>query len=281
MVTLDPLILSPYCLNETPHQADESPIIVSCPHTGVLIPPNFAALMNREVLDRLPDTDWYVDRLYDFAPSMGISVLSATISRYFVDLNRAPDSKPLYNDGRVETGLFPKDTFHGAPLFKEHVKPEILAPLQKKAMSDVYFNYHQKLQHLIDSKRKSFSTILLWEAHSINRNVPRIQADPFADMMIGDGENTTCDPRITDLVLTILSRYFKTVANKPFKGGYITRHYAKPQKGIMTLQLEMSQDLYLTSTSNGFPILSDQASALKEALKEAFISLKKYLLSHQ
>ena len=44
----------------------------------------------------LPDTDWYVDRLYGFAERMGASIISATYSRYVVDLNRSPQSESLY-----------------------------------------------------------------------------------------------------------------------------------------------------------------------------------------
>ena len=39
----------------------------------------------------LPDTDWFVPELYNFARELGASVIRATHTRYVVDLNRPPD----------------------------------------------------------------------------------------------------------------------------------------------------------------------------------------------
>ncbi|MEJ0010423.1 MAG: N-formylglutamate amidohydrolase [Alphaproteobacteria bacterium] len=63
----------------------------------------------------LPDTDWHVDRLYDFAREMGAHLLVATHSRYVVDLNRGPDDASLY-PGRFTTGLVPRTRFDATPL---------------------------------------------------------------------------------------------------------------------------------------------------------------------
>jgi len=51
--------------------------------------------------------DWFVHQLYDFAPSMGMTLIAAKYSRWVVDLNRDPQSKPLYTDGRIITALCP------------------------------------------------------------------------------------------------------------------------------------------------------------------------------
>jgi formiminoglutamase len=37
---------------------------------------------------------------------------------------------------------------------------------------------------------------------------------------------------------------WKVVTNSPFKGGYITRHYAT-RAGVSTLQIEMRQGVYM------------------------------------
>ena len=59
----------------------------------------------------LPDTDWFVDALYDFATDLGAGLLVATQSRYVVDLNRPPDDGALY--ATRTTGLVPGETFDG------------------------------------------------------------------------------------------------------------------------------------------------------------------------
>jgi len=46
----------------------DGPVIVDVPHAGVEIPAAIAARLTREALAR-PDTDWHVEKLYDFAVS--------------------------------------------------------------------------------------------------------------------------------------------------------------------------------------------------------------------
>lgn len=58
----------------------------------------------------LPDTDWRVDELYDFAGNLGATVLKANYSRYVADLNRPPDGASLY-PGRLVTDVCPLELF--------------------------------------------------------------------------------------------------------------------------------------------------------------------------
>ena len=66
---------------------------------------------NSKQLSTLDDTDWYLDQLYDFAPSLGITTIISTYSRWVIDLNRSPENKSLYNDGRIITDLCQKLIF--------------------------------------------------------------------------------------------------------------------------------------------------------------------------
>ena len=73
--------------------AGGAPLLVSMPHVGTGLPDGFAARLT-DAAQRLPDTDWHVDRLYDFVAALGASVLRARYSRYVIDLNRPPDDAP-------------------------------------------------------------------------------------------------------------------------------------------------------------------------------------------
>jgi len=75
--------------------AGSTPLLVSCPHVGTYIPAEIAPRMTIEAYE-LADTDWHVERLYDFARDLGASMLVATHSRYVIDLNRPPDGSVLY-----------------------------------------------------------------------------------------------------------------------------------------------------------------------------------------
>ena len=51
-----------------------SPLLVSMPHIGTHLPTQLMMDMSEEGR-ALRDTDWYVDRLYDFLGDLGASVL--------------------------------------------------------------------------------------------------------------------------------------------------------------------------------------------------------------
>jgi hypothetical protein len=50
------------------------PLLISMPHVGTHVPPALAARLTEEG-QRVPDTDWHLERLYDFADALGASVL--------------------------------------------------------------------------------------------------------------------------------------------------------------------------------------------------------------
>ena len=93
----------------------ELPLLVSVPHAGTHLPPEIEASMTPEAR-ALPDTDWYVDRLYAFCVRMGAGLLVANYSRYVIDLNRAAADTSLY-PGQFSTGLCPSTTFGGQRLY--------------------------------------------------------------------------------------------------------------------------------------------------------------------
>ncbi|MBT7276902.1 MAG: N-formylglutamate deformylase, partial [Woeseiaceae bacterium] len=94
---------------------------MSIPHVGQYIPDDIVGNL-MPVGTNVGDTDWYLDRLYDFADELGASVLKANYSRYVIDLNRAPDGEPLY-PGSNNTELVPTSTFKEEPLYKSGRNP--------------------------------------------------------------------------------------------------------------------------------------------------------------
>ncbi len=54
-----------------------SPLLVSMPHVGTQVPEAIAVRMTA-LGKTVPDTDWHVDRLYDFLDDLDVSVLAAT-----------------------------------------------------------------------------------------------------------------------------------------------------------------------------------------------------------
>ncbi|MCA6075158.1 N-formylglutamate amidohydrolase [Fulvivirga sedimenti] len=250
----------------TAPRAKEVPVIVSSPHSGIRFPDSIS--IKAEFAGNPDDTDWFIDQLYDFVPDMGATLISAVYNRWVIDLNRDPANKPLYSDGRVITGLVPLTTFNGAALYD-------LNPGEKEIQIriDQYFRpYHDKLSELISEKVKKFGKVILFDAHSIRKNVPGIRPEPFPDLILGDDEGRSAsDSVITAAMKALTDSPFQVAHNEPFKGGYITRNYGDPEKNIHALQLEMAKLNYLDDSER----LYDHARAgqIRKVLENLFTNL--------
>jgi N-formylglutamate deformylase len=223
-------------------RAGRAPLLVSMPHTGTAVPKEIRERLTPEAL-ALPDTDWHLEKLYDFLEPLGASMLVATHSRYVVDLNRPPDNANLY-PGQDTTGVVPIDTFHKEPLYSGAL-PDA-AEVHSRIQS-YWQPYHAKLAEELAHLRKQHGHALLWDAHSIFSELPRFFAGKLPDLNLGTGDGKSCAPGIGEALLAKVSGY-STVLNGRFKGGYITRSYGNPARGIHAVQLELSEATYMDET---------------------------------
>ena len=251
------------------------PLVISVPHAGTNFPADVRAALKPGLLPP-DDTDWQVQQLYDFATGLGIPILKANYSRWVVDLNRNPDSSPLYHDGRVLTGLCTSTTFLGEPIYQDE-RPAVTADevARRKAL---YFDpYHAALQQLLDETQARFGRVLLWDCHSIRRRVPAIHEGPFPDLILGSADETSAAPELIGLALAQLgSGPYGLSHNTPFKGGYITRHFGRPAAGQHALQLEMTKDLYLDDAEQAYA--PARAAQMQTLLRQTLSALGQMLL---
>lgn len=234
---------------------ESAPILLSSPHSGTEFPNELRSFFREDVLKDPKDTDWHIPTLYDFAANAGIALIHARYSRYVVDLNRDPGDVPLYNDDRFLTGLFPTHSFARELLYKdEETCSDALGELDRKWRMDLYYwPYYRALQERLSSLQRKFGKALLFDAHSIARSVPSIQNDPFPDLILGTQMGFTAHPRLIETALQTLEKGpFQVSHNVPFRGGNITRTHGNPSMGIHSMQLELSQDLYLDPVTKRF-----------------------------
>src|SRR5690606_22772592 len=112
-----------------------------------------------EVLSFPQDTDWLVHELYqEIAEELGIIMLWPEYSRYVIDLNRSPDGKSLYPDGRRETSVVPRVSFAGTALYKAGREPDI-TEIERRVKS-YHAPYYQKIAALIADLRKNHQHVL-------------------------------------------------------------------------------------------------------------------------
>ena len=97
-----------------------SPLLLSIPHDGRKLKVGMSSKMTKQAL-LLPDTDWYINNLYDFSHQLEASVISADYSRYVVDLNRSSEDLSLYED-QISTGLCPLKTFSNEIIYSVMTK---------------------------------------------------------------------------------------------------------------------------------------------------------------
>jgi N-formylglutamate deformylase len=239
------------------------------PHVGTHIPGDIAAGMT-DAARELPDTDWHLERLYDFLDDLGASVIVATHSRYVIDLNRPIDNTNLY-PGQDTTGLCPVDTFRKEAIYRENMLPDD-AEIQRR-IREYWMPYHSALSEELGRIRAEHGIAMLWDAHSICSVVPRFFEGRLPDFNIGTASDTSCGPQLGERLLNAArqSTDYSAILNGRFKGGHITRYYGKPEQNIHAVQLELAEATYMQETH---PYRFDEALAngVRPALRR-FIEL--------
>ncbi|HEY3404506.1 MAG TPA: N-formylglutamate amidohydrolase [Ohtaekwangia sp.] len=253
------------------------PIIVSIPHCGVLFPEEIAEEYKPNLISKPDDTDWFVDKLYDFVPAMGITMITAVNSRWVIDLNRDRNSKPLYTDGRIITALCPTTTFLGEPIYRDE-RSFVSENEVERRYVNYYKPYHDKIQSLLNERIKEFGQVLLWDCHSIRQIVPTIQSAKFPDMILGDSDEKSAAKKLIEAAHDSLSSSdYSLNHNHPFKGGTITRTFGKPEINQHALQLEMTKVNYMNDEETAYDHL--RSEKMKKLLSQTFQNLISVLLN--
>ena len=250
------------------------PILVSSPHSGREFPKDLSPVVKQKFKNLPEDTDWYVDDLYDFSQEMGFVHVYSNISRYVIDLNRDVNGLGLYSDGRQETGLVPLRSFSGENLYES--EPPSSQEI-KKRIEEYYLPYHNMVKNTLFEIKNQFGVALLFEAHSIKRNVKTIREQSFPDFILGNQGGKTCPKAITGVLEEQLrASGYEWSDNDPFRGGFLTRTMAELDSHIYTVQLEMSQDLYMNEVDYNY--LPEKAEQVQKFLKSILQALGNELL---
>ena len=251
-----------------PPSADEVPILVSIPHTGIYVPEVIAADFASDHIRGLPMTDWHLHELYDFLPALGITTLYATYSRFVADLNRPPDDKPLY-PGRFETGFVATETFWGEPIYRTPPHADEIA----RRGEWVHKPYHAMLLQLIQAKVKRFGEMVLIDAHSVASRANKLHGELKDDIYLGDRDGHSNSGWLTTHVEDSFKRCgLRVLRNNPYKGGYITDHYGK-LPDVEALQVEMVWRLYMDESDALHGNRHPKFPRFKDTLQRVFSDL--------
>lgn len=242
----------------TVHEGD-SPLLISVPHDGWRIPADLIDSMS-EAGRGIPDTDWHVRELYEFAAAEGASMIAANYTRYVVDLNRPADDAAMYGD-QLATGLCPLQTFAGEDIYRDAAHID-----RQQRIARYWQPYHDRLRETLDSIRERHGYALLWDAHSIASEVPRLFDQRLPVLNVGTWDGRSCAASLADAVMDIARQSpYEAVINERFKGGHITRHYGAPAEDIHAVQLELAQRAYMDERTLEFD--RNAAGKLRDTLK--------------
>lgn len=219
----------------------DAPLLVSIPHTGT----ELAGLDERFVSPWLArrDTDWWIEKLYDFAEALGATVVHTAISRSVIDVNRDPSGASLY-PGRATTELCPTITFDGDRLYRPGREPDAGEVAERRA---AWFDpYHAALESEITRLRALHPKIVLYDCHSIRSTLPLLFDGQLPVFNLGTNDGKSTDPVLQEKVVAIMAATgWSWVLDGRFKGGWITRHHGRPADGVHGLQMELANRGYL------------------------------------
>ena len=263
-----------------------APVVFASPHSGRDYPPEFIAASRLNVVSLRRSEDAFMDEIFAAAPDFGAPLLCARFPRAYVDANREAfeldpamftDPLPDYvntRSPRIAAGLgtIARVVTDGEDIYHEPLRFEdALGRIEA-----LYRPYHKALQGLLQATQERFGGCLLVDCHSMpsGQLVPELGAgdgNKPADMVLGDCFGTSSAPVVTDIAKAALEASGFTVAlNKPYAGGFTTRHYGRPRKGIHVLQVEINRALYmdekLVRRGPGLPALKCRLGPLMRAL---------------
>lgn len=240
----------------------EAPLIVSVPHAGIEIPSDLSEAYISLERARY-DVDYHVDRLYAFANRLNATVVRTAVCRTVIDVNRDPSGRSLY-PGQPTTELCPTTDFAGAPLYHHGRAPGATEIARRR---ETFFDpYHSALAIEIARLRSRHPAIVLYDAHSIRSRVPRLFGGELPQFNIGSFDGAACSQTLTAKIAAACEDG-SYIVNGRFKGGWITRHYGAPARGVHAVQMELAMRGYLDEDGPWPPAWNDiRASALQKTL---------------
>lgn len=269
---------APFVLIEPLHRT--APLIFASPHSGRRYPPELLADARVALISLRRSEDAYVDELFASAAAHGAPVLSATVARAFVDLNRDPDEldpemfderPPRSQSGsaRIQAGLgaIPRVSGDGQTIYRR----KLSLHEAERRMAAVHRPYHAMLANLVGETRESFGCAVLIDCHSMPSSA-RGQHAP--DIVLGDRFGASCHASVTALAEAALRRMgYRVARNTPFAGGHTTQTYGRPFAGVHALQIEINRALYVDERTlertSGYARVRADMGRLAEALAAA------------
>ena len=264
-----------------------TPLVLDSPHSGTCYPKDFAFACDLSVLRQAEDT--HVEKLYGFAPDLGVHWVEAHFPRSYLDANRnttevditlldSPWPHPVETDPQVLSkvrlgkGLIWRSTDDGTPIYAHKLS---VAEAQAR-IEQCWQPYHAALAGAIDDAHARHGYSIHINCHSMpaiaSSHATEFPGEAHADFVVGNRDETTSSAALGRLVCEHLSGLGYSVAyNHPYKGVELVRRYSDPGTQRHSIQLEINRKLYMNedtlAISPGFePLKTSLRSLVKQLL---------------
>lgn len=265
-----------------------APLVLDSPHSGVDYPEDFRPACELAVLRRAEDT--HVEKLYDFAPALGVAWVEALFPRSYVDANRNLTeidatmladgwTEPLATDPavlskvRLGKGLIWRCTDEGLDIYDR----KLTAAEVRRRIERCWRPYHAAVAQAIAQAHARHGYSIHLNCHSMPA-VSASHATEFpglvhADFVIGDRDGSTASPALSRLVCEVLRGFGYSVEyNHPYKGVELVRRYGDPAAQRHSIQVELNRKLYMDEDTlqphAGFETLRGHLRQLVQRLLE-------------
>jgi N-formylglutamate deformylase len=243
------------------HIAGTTALVLDSPHSGTRYPADFGAALDLPTLRRAEDT--HVEKIYAFAPALGVAWVEAHFPRIYLDANRdvteldtslldGPWPGPLATDPavlakvRLGKGLIWKYTDEGAPIYNRLLS---VAEVQAR-IAQCWQPYHAAVAQAIDAAHARHGYSIHLNCHSMPA-VAASHATLFpglvhADLVVGDRDGSTANAALSQQVCAHLRACGYSVEyNHPYKGVELVRRHSDPARQRHSIQLEINRKLYM------------------------------------
>ncbi len=157
----------------------------------------------------------------------------------------------------------PTTTFDGAAIWSVPLTQDEIS--RRRA---AYFEpYHQALAAEIERVKALHGWCLLWDCHSIKSVIPRLFEGTLPTLNLGTNSGASCAGSVGAAAEHAMAASdFSSVTNGRFKGGWITRHYGRPDQHVHAIQMEIALSAYLAAEAPPWRFDASRAAPLQGAL---------------
>ena len=241
--------------------AGSTPLVLDSPHSGVDYPGDFGYACDLQALRQAEDT--HVEKLYDFAPPLGVAWIEALFPRSYLDVNRNtteldvtllddawPD--PVETDPkatakiRLGKGLVWRMTDEGVPIYERRLSVQEV----RSRIENCWRPYHEAVRAAIAAAHERHGYSIHVNCHSMPAIASSYSTDfpglAHADFVIGDRDGTTASPALSRKICGFLSSLGYSVSyNHPYKGVELVRRHGDPGRRRHSVQIEVNRKLYM------------------------------------